>query len=1315
MRKEEEKKKAPEEEEILENVAAVISKFIQKDDEYPDISDILPYRSHTGGSAIDYKEQTLAYQPLFVPKERDGGTLPQALLDCLAYAQYKVYTGLFPDLHRAYLTVDSKLFLWNYNEKDDFLVYDELEDVIVAVAMAKPKKDVFVDSVKHILVIATIVEIVILALIVDEDGVMSIGPTNFHIPSDNVTMQCIASTSNGRIFVCGVDGCLYEVCYDLQDGWFHKRMRKLNHTHSWPLLAQYVPFMSDGQSALVSCVIDNSRNLLYTLSDSSKIQVFNMGPPTQSEKLTLLTSMKSMQEQSKGILDRIFPTESYNIQSISVIERTESKSLCLVATSFTAIRFYFKLETTSSGAPSKIYLHHVRIPPNFSQYLNGTTSVTLSHYAKGMVFFVERRNNEMAETITSLSPHHEVSLSRQSNLLEHVKQHELTGSNIGNVLGIYEIPEKMLFKSSLQDWPQRAYLERNKLALQHTRRARQFIVFTGNAIHTFEEVRPIDVLQELLSSTYKSSELSQFKDAYGRHEFCCMCLTLALDTGKEKRRKEKVVKNAMLALFVYAGEATHDNVVSQQTIFSGLHDGLALLLGRILRPIANASLILSKGNDQFAMVWDAKQLKELQTSLKALKTLLDNHPHLASMEKLAKELAAAKDKKGDKKDKKDKAKERASDGRMDITTTAVSTSSFVKISTKRDAMPASSLSLVASAQATDDAKIEEKQRACLHLLLERAIEGVAFLSMIHDLNLDISSLINNMNPVSQNQFCNIVFLRFITTKEGKQIHKDLVNAILVLYSKRGTADANVSMADILSLNCPSWFTATDRIKTKGFEMLYSAMNSPHVQMRERDLERRSLLEASLELFMQITKYIVENKHLVEICMHYASLKFFKGVIPLCLACVKAVDPNNLCERAYKGGEEIDQNILAQRLRCYEPIKMVLTDLVHSNGPPELLRSCFKLCRKSDDFIFHDVFYQLQIDMQITKDLINQETPFLEDYLKHRCRPKLVALQLLARYYTKRGRLCEAAASQKNLALIIEPNVTLVNRLLWLQEALIMCHGATAEISVATALSSAHEKDKIEKLSNEITNIIQITSLQLDMSSELELGDRDPVEVEAAKNELAKKIYDLQELFSQFASPLKLYESTLKLFKLANADNRGLLETLWKNIVHTTLSRTTVHADRLTLLRQLVLKLGKEHYPNDLIFPVPFIIKLLEKVTKDFVPLTSYMSSPKSPTYPTTFNHAASDRYWLIETLLQVGVPYTLLIQSYWELVSNDRHDALCIVLSKLLFEYQRIITRDTSFYGVPEEEKIVSQMSLLPKEELSRRVEKLVASTPVYM
>lgn len=52
-----EKPQDNQDEEILENVATTISKFIQRDDEYPDLCEILPSRTHTGGSLIDYKEQ----------------------------------------------------------------------------------------------------------------------------------------------------------------------------------------------------------------------------------------------------------------------------------------------------------------------------------------------------------------------------------------------------------------------------------------------------------------------------------------------------------------------------------------------------------------------------------------------------------------------------------------------------------------------------------------------------------------------------------------------------------------------------------------------------------------------------------------------------------------------------------------------------------------------------------------------------------------------------------------------------------------------------------------------------------------------------------------------------------------------------------------------------------------------------------------------------------------------------------------------------------------------------------------------------------
>jgi hypothetical protein len=69
------------------------------------------------------------------------------------------------------------------------------------------------------------------------------------------------------------------------------------------------------------------------------------------------------------------------------------------------------------------------------------------------------------------------------------------------------------------------------------------------------------------------------------------------------------------------------------------------------------------------------------------------------MDKLKKELAAEKEKRGDKKDKR-----AAKDTKSDTTaTTSASSSAFVKISNKRDSVASPSLSL-ASAQ-TDDAKV----------------------------------------------------------------------------------------------------------------------------------------------------------------------------------------------------------------------------------------------------------------------------------------------------------------------------------------------------------------------------------------------------------------------------------------------------------------------------------------------------------------------------------------------------------------------------------------------------------------------------------
>lgn len=46
--------------------------------------------------------------------------------------------------------------------------YEGLDQVIITAAIVSPKKDVFVDEVENLLVLATSVEIVLLALLFDE-------------------------------------------------------------------------------------------------------------------------------------------------------------------------------------------------------------------------------------------------------------------------------------------------------------------------------------------------------------------------------------------------------------------------------------------------------------------------------------------------------------------------------------------------------------------------------------------------------------------------------------------------------------------------------------------------------------------------------------------------------------------------------------------------------------------------------------------------------------------------------------------------------------------------------------------------------------------------------------------------------------------------------------------------------------------------------------------------------------------------------------------------------------------------------------------
>ncbi|CAN0587419.1 unnamed protein product, partial [Ectocarpus sp. 12 AP-2014] len=99
--------------------------------------------------------------------------------------------------------------------------------VIVTVALVPPKKGVFNKEVEHVLAVATTVEVILLAVTYHEKPQETGSPrnrriqvrrTNFRASTDGVSMLKIAAHPNGRVFMAGKDGNLYELTYSVAYG-----------------------------------------------------------------------------------------------------------------------------------------------------------------------------------------------------------------------------------------------------------------------------------------------------------------------------------------------------------------------------------------------------------------------------------------------------------------------------------------------------------------------------------------------------------------------------------------------------------------------------------------------------------------------------------------------------------------------------------------------------------------------------------------------------------------------------------------------------------------------------------------------------------------------------------------------------------------------------------------------------------------------------------------------------------------------------------------------------------------------------------------
>lgn len=129
--------------------------------------------------------------------------------------------GLFSEIGRAWLTVDSDIYVWAYESNTDLAYFDGINETILCVGLVKPKSGVFHAFIKHLLVLATAVDIVVLGVTFtegadeDTDEIQLIPDPVFTIPTDGSTVCIITGTDDGRLFYGTKEGYLFEITYQV--------------------------------------------------------------------------------------------------------------------------------------------------------------------------------------------------------------------------------------------------------------------------------------------------------------------------------------------------------------------------------------------------------------------------------------------------------------------------------------------------------------------------------------------------------------------------------------------------------------------------------------------------------------------------------------------------------------------------------------------------------------------------------------------------------------------------------------------------------------------------------------------------------------------------------------------------------------------------------------------------------------------------------------------------------------------------------------------------------------------------------------------
>uniref|UniRef100_A0A6G1SEV7 Nuclear pore complex protein Nup155 n=1 Tax=Aceria tosichella TaxID=561515 RepID=A0A6G1SEV7_9ACAR len=585
--------------------AEKIQQNLQADSRFKTLSELLRATPHqpslSGLQDIDYPNMKFRVP---IISNINKVALPTEVIEQYINMRQNCALGIFPEISRAWLSVDSCIFFWAYDNASDVAYYDGLDQTILAVHLLKPRPNVFKSHIKYILCLITASEITLLGVTCPEDDVpggssltsfLLIPDPLFKISTENVILSVVAGTDDGRIFISGNDGCLYEIFYQAEDGWFSRKCRKINHSHS--LLSYVTPsFLNFGENEpIVQIEIDNSRRLLFARTDKSTLQLYDLGSDGNSVRLVASKSLSAVVNQASCIARTIDTSNFKPIVGIKALTHHECENINLVAVTQAGVRMYF----SASGAdrPSSFDLVHVRLPPGFTpssavQRPNAISNI----YQKDNTYIMSSPQTENKDFLWILSNDYYV---YEDQMMEAFGINSLEGRVWSIAEEIHESPSR--FANDIINPP--------LIVKQHFEERRKFILLTSEGVFIFYKQRPIDQLSLLLTETQNpdSPAVRSFFQSTKLAEACLTSLILA--SSSNVPQEIPLVEWSTLAFFKFGSTQVDSN-------FSARHDAIYLYLSRILRPL-----------------WQRKAAEETDVTpflkrLVELKKFIENNSHI---------------------------------------------------------------------------------------------------------------------------------------------------------------------------------------------------------------------------------------------------------------------------------------------------------------------------------------------------------------------------------------------------------------------------------------------------------------------------------------------------------------------------------------------------------------------------------------------------------------------------------------------------------------------------------------------------------------